>query len=145
MSFAALSTVIAVFENIISLFMDYKGWSRQKTVRIAFVLIVVLSLPCALGFNVLSGIQIPNIGDIQGIEDFIVSNNVLPLGSLAFLLFCTRKYGWGWKGFIKEVDIGKGVKFPQWMRLWVTYGIPVLLLIVFVMGWLPLIGSWLGM
>lgn len=144
MSFAALSTVIAVFENIIAMFMDYKGWPRRKTVYIALVLIVILSLPCALGFNVLVGVQIPGIGDIQGIEDFIVSNNLLPLGSLVFLLFCTRRFGWGWKNFIKETDTGEGIKFPQWMRGWVTYGVPVLLVIVFIMGWLPLIGTWLG-
>lgn len=145
MSFAALSTVIAVFENIIAMFMDYKGWPRKKTVGIALVLITILSLPCALGFNVLSGVQIPGIGDIQGIEDFIVSNNLLPLGSLVFLLFCTRKFGWGWKNFIKEVDTGEGMKFPQWMHGWVSYCIPVLLVIVFIMGWMPIIGGWLGL
>ena len=145
MSFAALSTVIAVFENIIAMFMDYKGWDRPKTVRIALVLITILSLPCALGFNVLAGVQVPGIGDIQGIEDFIVSNNLLPLGSLVFLLFCTRKFGWGWKNFIKEVDTGEGMRFPQWMHGWVSYCIPVLLIIVFVMGWMPIIGGWLGL
>ena len=144
MSFAALSTVVAVFENIIAMFMDYKGWDRLKTVRIALVLITILSLPCALGFNVLSGVQVPGIGDIQGIEDFIVSNNLLPLGSLGFLLFCTRKFGWGWKNFIKEVDTGEGMKFPQWMHGWVSYCIPVLLVIIFIMGWMPIIGGWLG-
>lgn len=144
MSFAALSTVIAVFENIIRMFMDYKGWDRRKAVYISLVAIVILSLPCALGFNVLSFVSIPGIGDIQGIEDFIVSSNMLPLGSLVFLLFCTRKYGWGWKNFIAEVDTGEGMKFPSWMRGWVTYGVPVLFVIVFVMGWAPLIGGWLG-
>lgn len=144
MAFAALSTVIAVFENIIRMFMDYKGWGRKKTVYVSLAMILVLSLPCALGFNVLSGLQIPAIGDIQSIEDFIVSNNLLPLGSLVFLLFCTMKNGWGWKNFIAEADTGEGMRFPQWLKGWMTYCIPVLLVIVFVMGWIPIIASWIG-
>lgn len=145
MAFAALSTVIAVFENIIRMFMDYKGWPRRKTVYVALAMMLVLALPCALGFNVLSWVTIPGIGDIQAIEDFVFSSNLLPLGSLVFLLFCTRRYGWGWKNFIAEVDTGEGMRFPQWMRGWIAYGIPVLLVIVFVMGWAPLLGSWLGL
>lgn len=108
------------------------------------VLVVVLSLPCALGFNVWSGVTIPGIGDIQSIEDFIVSNNMLPLGSLIFVLFCTRKWAWGWDNFIAEADLGKGMKFPAWSRLWVSYGIPVLIAIIFVMGYAPKVALWLG-
>ena len=106
---------------------------------------IVLSLPCALGFNVWSGVTIPGIGDIQTIEDFIVSNNMLPLGSLIFVLFCTTRYGWGWDKFLAEADAGEGMKFPAKTRLWVKYGIPVLIIIIFVMGYAPKISAWMGM
>lgn len=145
MSFAALSTVVAVFENILRIFMDHWGWDRRKAVTISLPLIIVLSLPCALGFNVLSGVTIPGIGDIQGMEDFIVSNNLLPIGALVFVLFCTSKHGWGWKNFIAEVDAGEGVKFPKWLYGWMKFGVPILLIVVFVMGWIPLISGWLGL
>lgn len=145
MSFAALSTVVAVFENILRIIMDHWGLDRKKTVMIALPLIIVLSLPCALGFNVLSGFVIPGIGDIQGLEDFIVSNNLLPLGSLTFVLFCTSKRGWGWNNFIAEVDAGEGMRFPKFLYIWMKYCLPVLLIVVFVMGWIPMITGWLGM
>ena len=145
MSFAALSTVIAVFENLISFCMDKWGITRRRAVAINGILVLVLSLPCALGFNVLSGVTIPGIGDIQSIEDFIVSNNMLPLGALIFVLFCTRRYGWGWDNFLKEADTGIGIKFPAWSRVWVSYGIPVLIVIIFVMGYAPKIALWLGL
>ena len=145
MSFAALSTVIAVFENLISFTMDKWGVSRLRAVAINGILVVVLSLPCALGFNVLSGATIPGIGDIQTIEDFIVSNNMLPLGSLIFVLFCTTRYGWGWDKFLAEADAGEGMKFPAKTRLWVKYGIPVLIVIIFIMGYVPKITFWLGL
>ena len=145
MSFAALSTVIAVFENLISFTMDKWGVSRLRAVAINGILVVVLSLPCALGFNVLSGVTIPGIGDIQTIEDFIVSNNMLPLGSLIFVLFCTTRYGWGWDKFLAEADAGEGMKFPAKTRLWVKYGIPVLIVIIFIMGYVPKITFWLGL
>lgn len=145
MSFAALSTVIAVFENLISWTMDKWGCTRLRAVAINGILVTVLSLPCALGFNVLSGVVVPGIGDIQTLEDFIVSNNMLPLGSLIFVLFCTTRYGWGWKNFVKEADAGKGIKFPQWSRLWLKYGIPVLIIIIFIMGYAPKIATWFGL
>lgn len=145
MSFAALSTVIAVFENLISFSMDKWGMSRKRAVLFNGVLVIVLSLPCALGFNVLSGVTFPGIGDIQTIEDFIVSNNMLPLGSLVFVLFCTCRYGWGWDKFLAEADAGKGIKFPAQTRLWVKYGIPVLIIIIFIMGYVPKIMTWAGM
>ncbi len=145
MSFAALSTVIAVFENLISWCMDKWDMSRSKAVAINGVLVIILSLPCALGFNVLSDVTIPAIGDIQSIEDFIVSNNMLPLGSLIFVLFCTRRYGWGWKNFVTEANMGKGIAFPTWSRIWVSYGIPVLIIIIFIMGYAPKIMTWLGL
>ncbi len=144
MCFAALSTVIAVFENLICFTMDKFGIKRSKAVLINGALVAVLSLPCALGFNVLSGVTLPGIGDIQSIEDFIVSNNMLPLGSLVFVIFCTRKFGWGWKNFKKEADAGQGIKFPAWSRVWVTYCIPVLIIIIFVMGYAPKFAIWFG-
>ena len=145
MAFAALSTVIAVFENLISWSMDKWGWTRRRAVLANAVLVTVLSLPCALGFNVLSDISIPAIGDIQSIEDFIVSNNMLPLGSLLFVLFCTTRKGWGWENFLAEADAGKGARFPVWARPWLKYGIPALIVIIFVMGYVPKVSVWLGL
>ena len=144
LSFAALSTIIAVFENIMSFTMDQWGVSRRRAVIINGTLLFVLSLPCVLGFNVWSGFTIPGIGDIQGIEDFLVSNNLLPIGSLVFLLFCVSKRGWGWKNFLAEADTGSGAKFPQWARIWVTYGIPVLIVFILVMGYIPIVTAWFG-
>ena len=145
LSFAALSTIIAVFENIMSFSMDQWDMPRKRAVAINGTLLFVLSLPCAFGFNVLADFTIPGIGDIQGIEDFLVSNNLLPLGSLVFLLFCVTKKGWGWKNFIAEADTGAGAKFPQWARIWVTYGIPVLIVFILVMGYVPIVSAWIGL
>lgn len=136
MSFAALSTIIAVFENILSFSIDLFGWTRKKAVAVNFVLILVLSLPCVLGFNLWSAIAPLGAGStIQDLEDFIVSNNLLPLGSLGYLLFCTSRYGWGWKNFIKEADSGQGVKFPQWSRIYVSFILPAIVLFIFIMGY----------
>ena len=145
MSFASLSTVIAVFENLISWSMDKWNITRGKAVAINGLLVVVLSLPCALGFNLWSGVTIPGIGDIQSIEDFIVSNNMLPLGSLIFLLFCTRKVGWGWDNFLAEADAGQGIRFPRWAHGWLRFGVPALIVIIFIMGYAPKIAIWLGL
>ena len=136
MSFAALSTVIAVFENIISFGMDLWGWSRKKAVIVNIVLITVLSIPCALGFNLWSGIQPLGAGsNIMVIEDFIVSNNLLPLGSLVYLFFCVTRYGWGWDNFMNEVNAGQGMKFPRWIRFYVTFILPLIVLFIFVQGY----------
>ena len=136
MSFAAMSTVIAVFENILSFSIDMFGWDRKKAVWINGILILILSLPCALGFNVLSGIQPFGAGStIQDLEDFIISNNLLPIGSLLYLLFCTHKKGWGWNKFIEEADSGSGMKFPKWSRFYVTYILPFIVVIILVMGY----------
>ena len=137
MSFAALSTVIAVFENILAFAMDLWGWSRKKAVLVNFVLILVLSIPCALGFNIWSGFQPLGAGtNIMDLEDFIVSNNLLPLGSLVYLLFCTSRYGWGWKNFMNEVNTGEGMKFPAWIRIYVSYILPLIVLFIFVQGYI---------
>ncbi len=144
MSFAALSTVIAVFENIMSFTIDQWGISRKKACLINGLCLLVLSMPCVLGFNVLSGVTIPAIGDIQSIEDFLVSNNILPLGGLVLVLFVTRKNGWGWKNFLAEADTGEGLRFPAWSRFYMTYILPIGMIIVFVMGYAPIISTWLG-
>lgn len=137
MSFAALSTIIAVFQNILSFAQDLWGWSLKKSIVFNAVLITILSLPCALGFNVWSFIQPLGVGSsIQDLEDFIVSNNILPLGSLVYLLFCVTKYGWGWKNFTKEANEGKGMKFPEWARIYVTYILPLIVLFIFVQGYM---------
>ena len=135
MSFAALSTVIAVFENIISFAIDLWGWSRRKAILVNLVLILVLSMPCVLGFNVWSAIQPLGAGTtIQDLEDFIISNNLLPIGSVLYLLFCTSRYGWGWKNFIAEADEGKGVKFPKWARFYVTYILPIIVVAILIVS-----------
>ena len=137
MSFAALSTVIAVFENIISFAIDLWGWSRKKAILVNLVAILVLSMPCVLGFNVLSSIQPLGAGTtIQDLEDFIISNNLLPIGSVLYLLFCTSRYGWGWKNFIAEADAGKGVHFPKWARFYVTYILPIIVIAILIISYI---------
>lgn len=136
MTFAAQSTIIAVFENIISFSIDLFGTSRKKTVLINGIAIILLSLPCVFGFNIWSGFQPMGAGStIQDLEDFIVSNNLLPLGSMVYLLFCTSRYGWGWKNFLAEADTGKGIKFPAWARVYVSYILPLIVLFIFIMGY----------
>ena len=134
MIFAAFSTVIAVFENIMSFWLELTKLSRRKVALINIALMLVLSLPCVLGFNVLEKIQIAGKG-IMDIEDFLVSNVLLPLGSLVYVLFCSRKYGWGWKNYIGEVNCGeKGAKMPGWIRPYFTYVLPIIVIIVFIMS-----------
>lgn len=136
MTFAALSTIVAVFENIISFAIDLWGWTRKKAVLVNGGLIILLSMPCVLGFNLWSGFAPLGAGTtIQDLEDFIVSNNLLPLGSLAYLLFCTSRYGWGWDNFITEADAGKGIKFPKWARFYLTFILPLIVLFIFIMGY----------
>jgi len=136
MSFAALSTVIAVVENIAAFFMDKWNWSRKKATGITYMLLLVLSMPAILGFNLWSGIK-PFAGgsNIMGFEDFIVSNNLLPMGSLLFVMFCTQKTGWGWKNFKKEADTGKGVKIPNWLGVYMKYILPVIIIGVYLKGY----------
>lgn len=137
MTFAALTTIIAVFENILSFAKDLWGWSRKKATLVNIVLIIVLSLPAVFGYNLLSFVQ--PLGDgstILDLEDFIVSNNILPLGSLVYLLFCVNRYGWGWDNFIREADTGNGIKFPKWARGYVTYLLPLIVLYIFVQGYI---------
>ena len=142
MLFAAASTIIAVFENIIAFAMDLTNCSRAKAVVVNLIAIVILSLPCVLGFNVLSGFQPLGAGsNVLDLEDFIVSNNLLPLGSLVYLLFCTSRYGWGWKKFCEEANAGEGIKFPKWTRIYVSYILPLIVLFIFVQGyWSKFVG-----
>ena len=135
MSFAALSTVFAVFECIISCVMDLTRWPRQKTCLVCCVAMLVLALPCALGWNVLSFIKpFGGSSTIMDLEDFIVSNCLLPLGSLTFVLFCTTRYGWGWKAFTEEANTGKGMTVKPWMRAYMTWVLPVVIAVLFVIG-----------
>ncbi len=137
--FAALSTIIAVFENIIAFAMDLWGWRRKKTISINLIALSVLSMPCILGFNILSDIQPLGAGStILDLEDFIVSNNILPLGALLYLLFCVNKIGWGWEAFKAEADTGKGLKFPQKFRGFLTLGVPVLITVIYLKGYYDL-------
>ena len=142
MLFAAASTIIAVFENIIAFAMDLTNCSRAKAVVVNLIAIVILSLPCVRGFNVLSGFQPLGAGsNVLDLEDFIVSNNLLPLGSLVYLLFCTSRYGWGWKKFCEEANAGEGIKFPKWTRIYVSYILPLIVLFIFVQGyWSKFVG-----
>ncbi len=136
LSFAALTTIVAVFENIVAYGKDLWGWDRKKSVAINIVAIVVLSMPCILGFNVLSDFQPLGEGtNILDLEDFIVSNNILPLGSLIYLMFCTYRYGWGWDNFMNETNMGTGLKFPKWSRIYVSYILPLIILFIFFKGY----------
>ena len=135
MIFAAFSTVLAVFENIISCCMDLFSWGRKKACMINIFAMIFLSLPCALGYNVLSGFTPLGEGSaVLDLEDFVVSNLILPIGALVFLLFCTWKKGWGWDRFMEEANTGKGLRFRQWMRGYLTYVLPIIVIVVFVMG-----------
>ena len=144
MSFAALSTVIAVFENIVAFAMDKLGWSRTKAVLINFAAMLILATPAALGMNVWSGVHFgAHIGSIDALEDFIVSQNLLPIGSMLFLLFCTIKKGWGWDGFIAEADAGEGIKFPKnkVVKFYLKFIAPVIIIVVFIAGYFDIFGA----
>ena len=134
--FAALSTVTAVFENILACWMDKWGIARSKAVLATLVLIFLLSLPCLLGNNLWSEFKVLGMG-IMDFEDFLVSNNLLPLGSVIYLLFCcvSPKYGWGFDNFLAEADQGQGIRFPARFRVYFTYILPLIVLVIFIMGY----------
>lgn len=128
--------MIAVFENIITMTVELGSWSRKKSLLVNLVLIFVLSLPAILGYNLLSGFQ--PFGDnstIMDLEDFLVSYNILPLGSLIFVLFCVRKNGWGWNHFLKEANTGAGLSVPGWIRGYMTYVVPLLICLIYLKGY----------
>ncbi|HAK68627.1 MAG TPA: sodium-dependent transporter, partial [Treponema sp.] len=133
----SLSTVIAVFENLIAAGMDSFNWSRRKSSLIWLVILLVCGIPCALGYNVLKDVRIIGARDILDSEDFIVSNILLPVGALIFLLFCVLKWGWGFDKYQAEANTGKGVKIPKWMKYYFLFVLPVLILVIFIQGLRP--------
>ena len=135
MAFAAMSTVLAVFENIICCGMELTGCSRKKSSLVNLVLIILLSMPCVLGYNLWAwdGFAVFGGAVLDG-EGFLVSNLFLPLGSLVYLLFCVTRYGWGWQNYKKEVNTGKGLKVQDWMRGYLTYVLPLIVVFIFAFG-----------
>ena len=134
MTFASFSTVIAVFENIMASCMDNFGWSRKKTSLINGIIILIISVPCVLGYNVLKSVHIIGARDILDSEDFIVSNLLLPLGSLVYLLFCTTRFGWGFKNYQNEANLGSGLKVKNWMKWYFIIVLPIMIIAVFLLG-----------
>ena len=135
MAFAAMSTVLAVFENIICCGMELTGCSRKKSSLVNLVLIILLSMPCVLGYNLWAWDGFAAFGGaVLDVEDFLVSNLFLPLGSLVYLLFCVTRYGWGWQNYKKEVNTGKGLKVQDWMRGYLTYVLPLIVVFIFAFG-----------
>lgn len=139
MFFAALSTVITVFEGIVAASIDIFNLERKEAIKILAPLLMLFSLPCIFGFNIWSGFQPFGPGScVLDLEDFIVSNNVLPIGSLLFILFCTRKSGWGWENFIKEANEGKGLRLPESTRFYLTYILPLGILAIYIQGYISI-------
>lgn len=133
MSFASFSTVIAVFENLNATLTDNFGITRKKASFINLIVVLLASLPCVLGFNVWSGFSIAGKG-VLDIEDFLVSNLFLPLGSLVMVLFCSYKFGWGFDNYQKEANTGKGVKIPSFLKYYFRFGLPILVLVILIKG-----------
>ncbi|MEE1315239.1 MAG: sodium-dependent transporter [Faecalimonas sp.] len=142
MTFAALSTVIAVFQNILACTSELWGWSHKKAMLINGALLIVLSLPCVLGMTDWSSFSVFGM-DIMGLEDFLVSNNLLPLGAIVYLLFCTTRYGWGWDKFTKEANTGAGLKFPtaKAYRIYLTFVLPVVMIFITVQAYVKMLQS----
>ena len=135
MTFAAFSTILAVFENIISCCMDLFHWSRKKACLVNLAALIVLSLPCVLGYNLWSAFQPLGEGSaVLDLEDFAVSNVILPIGSLCYLLFCVTRYGWGFDHYLEETNTGTGLKMPKGLRFYLSYILPVLLVFLIVLG-----------
>lgn len=134
MTFASFSTVIAVFENLMSFCMDTLGWSRKKAAIINFVIVLVASLPCVLGYNLWKDFHPIGGRDILDSEDFLVSNLLLPIGSLVYLLFCVTKWGWGFDKYSQEANTGKGMKVAKWMKPYFLFVLPLLILVILIQG-----------
>ena len=142
MAFAAMTTLIAVFENIIAYWMDTHGWTRKKASLVNMVLIMLLSVPCILGYNLFSSFA--PLGDgttILDLEDFLISSTIMPIGSLLFVLFCSHKNGWGWKNFVTEADTGEGIKFPSWLRVYVKWILPIVVIAIFIKGYFDIFSA----
>ena len=136
MAFAAMTTLIAVFENIIAYWMDSHGWTRRKASLVNMVLVMILSIPCILGFSVFSSFHpLGPSSSVLDLEDFLISSTIMPIGSLLFVLFCSRRSGWGWEGFIGEADSGRGVRFPKWLKSYVRWVLPLLIAVIFIKGY----------
>lgn len=134
MTFASFSTVIAVFENIMSFCMDMFGISRRKAALINCIIILIASLPCVLGYNLWSGLHLIGGRDVLDSEDFLVSNLLLPLGSLVYLLFCVTRWGWGFDNYLEEANTGKGIKLGRFLKPYFQFILPVLILIILIQG-----------
>ena len=134
MTFASFSTVIAVFENIMSFCMDMFGWSRNKAALINCIVILIASLPCVLGYNVWSNLHLIGGRDVLDSEDFIVSNLLLPIGSLIYLLFCVTKWGWGFEKYCEEANTGDGIKISKKLRPYFQFILPILIVFILIQG-----------
>ena len=134
MTFASFSTVIAVFENLLATCMDNFGWTRKKAVLINCIFILIASMPCVLGYNFWSDLRIIGNRDVLDSEDFIVSNLLLPIGSLVYLLFCVTKWGWGFDNYLAECNKGEGLKMSPKYKVFFQFVLPVLILAILVQG-----------
>ena len=134
MTFASFSTVIAVFENIMSFCMDMFGWNRNKAALVNGIIILIASLPCVLGYNVWSNLHLIGGRDVLDSEDFIVSNLLLPIGSLVYLLFCVTKWGWGFDNYLEEANTGKGIKIARRLKPYFQFILPILILFILIQG-----------
>ena len=134
MTFASFSTVIAVFQNLVAACEENFGWQKKKAVAFNFIFVLTTSIPCVLGYNVLKELTLIGGRDVLDSEDFIVSNLLLPLGSLIYLLFCTTKWGWGFDKYLAEANEGQGLKMPVWLKPYFQYVLPLLILVILVSG-----------
>lgn len=134
MTFASFSTVIAVFENIMSFCMDMFGWSRNKAAAVNGIIILAASMPCVLGYNIWKNLHLIGGRDVLDSEDFIVSNLLLPIGSLVYLMFCVTKWGWGFDKYIDEVNTGKGIKICKKLKLYFQFILPILIIFILIQG-----------
>lgn len=134
MTFASFSTVIAVFENIMSFCMDMFGWNRNKAALVNGIIILLASLPCVLGYNVWNNLHLIGGRDVLDSEDFIVSNLLLPIGSLVYLLFCVTKWGWGFDNYLEEANAGKGIKIARRLKTYFQFILPILILFILIQG-----------
>ena len=134
MTFASFSTVTAVFENLIAAGMDTFGWSRKQSVLLNCLVILVASIPCVLGFNLLKDVHIIGARGVLDSEDFLVSNILLPVGALIYLLFCVTKWGWGFDKYLEECNTGTGIRMPRAFKPYFRYVVPVLILVILLEG-----------